>query len=91
MTKELYDEIIRSVESFSPKEKTELVCMVLDNCCLHPCQVLPLLGMDEGLFAEIEARVKSCFEDPAFLYERLEHIPADVIRKYVNTFVVENQ
>ena len=90
MTPELHDEIIRSVQSFSPKEKTELVCGILDNCCLHPCQALPLLGMGEDTFAEIESRVNSYFDDPAFLYERLEYIPAEAIRAFVNKFMLEN-
>lgn len=91
MTQELHDEIIRSVESFTAKEKTELVCMILDNCCLHPCQVLPLLDLGEDAFAEIESRINSYFDDPAFLYERLNHIPAKTIREYANNFVIENQ
>lgn len=85
------EDIIKSVQAFSPEEKTELVCAILENSCLDPHQVYPCLGLDEGMIDQLANKDREFFESEYFHRLQLDNIPTKVIREYVNKFNVENQ
>lgn len=91
MTEYDYQLIAQSLKGMTTEQRTAFVCRIMDDCCLHPCQILSCLGMDKNLFQALEEKVRSFLEMPAFLYERLEQIPTSKIRQYANDFVIENQ
>ena len=91
MTEHDYHLIAQSICGMTAEQRTGLVCRIMDDGCLHPCQILSDLGLDDNLYQAIEEKVRSYLEMPAFLYERLEQIPTSTIRQYANEFVIENQ
>jgi len=88
---EKIDEIIKTVQSFSSEEKTELVCEILDDSCLDPHQVYPCLGLDVSMVDELASCDREFFEGEYCHRLQLDCIPTKVIREYVNKFNVENQ
>lgn len=84
-------EILESIDKFSPQERTDLLCGIIDHCCLDPHQLYPLLGIDEKIVDELANRQREYFECEHFLRKCLDYIPVETVRKYVNKFCIDNQ
>jgi len=88
---EKIDEIIKTVQSFSSEEKTELVCEIIDDSCLDPHQIYPCLGLAESIVDKLANNNMDFFESEFFHRLQLDTIPTKVIREFVNKFNIENQ
>lgn len=84
-------EILESIDKFSPQERTDLLCGIIDHCCLDPHQLYPLLGIDEKIVDELANCQREYFESEHFHRKCLDCIPVETVRKYVNKFCIDNQ
>ena len=87
----MFDEILASIDAFTPEQKTDLLCDFIDHCCLDPHQLYPILGIDEKKVDELANRHREYFESEYFQRKCLDRIPVENIRKYVNKFFIDNQ
>lgn len=87
----LDDEILASIDAFTTEQKTDLLCGIIDHCCLEPHQIYPLLGIDEKTVDELANRHRDYFESEHFQRKCLDCIPVEVIRECVDKFLRDNQ
>jgi len=82
------EEILSDLEFYSLPERTELAFRIITSGLIDPDVALKALGLNYSISAPMEAGQWDA-EDDNTIYDQLNHVSTEDIRKYVNDVMSE--